>query len=89
MRKLRLKATLSKETPAKVFSCEFCEILKAIYFRKHLQTAVFVYCQANINLEKSLLVRDLLLIRLIYVRNKKNAFDYNLLTKNAYKFKMI
>ena len=35
-----------------------------------------------------MLVRDLLLIHLIYVRNKKNVFDYKLLTKMAYKFKI-
>ena len=30
-------ATLSKVTPAKVFSCEFCEVFK-IYFLEYLQT---------------------------------------------------
>ena len=41
---------------------------------KHLGAAAAVYCQAIINLKKSLLVRDLLLIHLIqllYVRNVK------------------
>ena len=29
-----------KETPTKVFSCEYCEIFKNIYFEEHLRTAV-------------------------------------------------
>ena len=29
----------SKETPAQVFSCEFCEIFKNTYFLEHLRTA--------------------------------------------------
>ena len=29
----------NKETPAQVFSCEFCEIFKSTYFEKHLRTA--------------------------------------------------
>ena len=43
-------------------SCELCEIFKNTCFVKHLRTAVSVYCWANINLEKSLLVRNLLVI---------------------------
>ena len=29
-------ATLLKKTPAQVFSCEFCEILKNTFFTEHL-----------------------------------------------------
>ena len=52
-------------TPAQVWSCEFCEIFKNIYFVKQLPTAASVYCQAKINLQQSLLESDLLLIHLI------------------------
>ena len=45
--------------------CEFYEILKNTYFVKHPRTAASVHCHANINLEKSLLVPDVLLINLI------------------------
>ena len=30
---------IKKETPVHVFSCEFCEINKDIYFVEHLRTA--------------------------------------------------
>ena len=46
-----------------MFSCNFCKIFKNTYFAKHLRTAVSVYFQANIYLEKSLLERDLLRLR--------------------------
>ena len=32
-------ATLLKETPTQVFSCEYYQIFKNIYFEEHLQTA--------------------------------------------------
>ena len=41
------------------------------YFGKHLQTTVSVYYQANINLEQSLLVRNLLLTHLIWLCQKQ------------------
>ena len=53
------KAILLKEE-TKMFSCELSEILGTPI----LKTAVSVYCEAIINLEKSLLVHDLLLIDL-------------------------
>ena len=40
-----------------------------MYFVKHLRTAASVYFQDNINLEKSLLKRDLLLIHSIQLRH--------------------
>ena len=30
-------ATLLKETPAELFSCEFCDILKNVFFTEHLR----------------------------------------------------
>ena len=33
---------IKKGTLAEVFSSEFCEILKSIYFKEHLPMAVFV-----------------------------------------------
>ena len=42
-REIRLKATLIKETPAHLFSCEFCKILKNIYFRKQFHQQLFLY----------------------------------------------
>ena len=36
-----LPATLLKESPIQVFSCEYCEIFKNTYFAKHLQTAAY------------------------------------------------
>ena len=41
-----------KETPTQVFSCEYCEILKSIYFEKHLQTTastLVIFSQENNN----------------------------------------
>ena len=35
-------ATVLKSTPTQTFSCEYCEILKSIYFEKHLWTAASV-----------------------------------------------
>ena len=32
-------ATLLKKAPTQVFSCEFCKLLKNIYFKEHLRTA--------------------------------------------------
>ena len=34
-------ATLLKETPTQVFSCEICEFFRNTYFEEHLQTAAF------------------------------------------------
>ena len=31
-----------KETPAQVFSCEYCEIFKNTYFEEHLWTAASI-----------------------------------------------
>ena len=59
------KATLQKKTSAEMFSSEICKNFKNTFFVKYLQTFVSVYCQANINLEKSLLERNLLLIHLM------------------------
>ena len=62
-----------------VFACEFCEISKSTDCVKHLRTAASVYYQANINVKKSLLARDLLIIHLTQLcqkyKNKRNAFD--------------
>ena len=30
-----------KETPTQLFSCEYCEIFKTIYFEEHLWTNAF------------------------------------------------
>ena len=51
---------------------------------KHLQATVSVYCQANIKLEKKLLVYDLFLIHLIQLcqRYKNNIDAYCLQIKN-------
>ena len=49
-----------------MFSCELSEILGTPI----LKTAVSVYCEAIINLEKSLLVHDLLLIDLTELYQK-------------------
>ena len=59
-----------------VFACEFCEIFKSTDCVKHLRTAASVYDQANINMKKSLLARDLLIIHLTQLcqkyKNKRN-----------------
>ena len=36
-----------KETPAQVFSCEYCEISPNIYFEERLQMATSVCCDAH------------------------------------------
>ena len=36
---------IKKETLAQVFSCEFCEIFKNIFFTEQLQVSVFVFYQ--------------------------------------------
>ena len=36
------KSFIKKEALAQVFSCEFCEITKNIYFEEHLRTAASV-----------------------------------------------
>ena len=41
-------------------SCKFWEILKNVYFVKHLRTTAYPYCQAGVYLETSFLVRSLL-----------------------------
>ena len=60
-------------------SYEFCEIFKNTYFVKQMRTAASVYCQANVILEKRLLVRDLLPIHMIELcqkyENRRNIFD--------------
>ena len=35
--------TLLKETPVQVFSSEFCEIFKNIYFEEHLRMTAFIF----------------------------------------------
>ena len=35
---------LKKETPAQVFSYEFCEVFKKTFFIEHLRTAISVNC---------------------------------------------
>ena len=37
--KRKLESLFDKFVPTKVFSCEYCEIFKDIYFEEHLQTA--------------------------------------------------
>ena len=39
----RRKKLMKKETLAQVFSSEFCEILKKIFFTKHLRATTFVF----------------------------------------------
>ena len=51
------------KTPTQLLSSKFCEVFKNTCFVKHLQKTASVYCRANINLDKSLLVPDLLLIK--------------------------
>ena len=59
-----------------MFSRKISEIFKNTYFVKHLRAAASAYCQASINLDKSLLARHLLLIHLmILYQNKKNKVD--------------
>ena len=36
-------ATLLKETPTQMFSCDYCEIFMNTYFGEHLQRAASVY----------------------------------------------
>ena len=36
--------SLLKKTPAKVLSCEYCNIFKNTYFEEHLRTATSVFC---------------------------------------------
>ena len=69
--------TLFKKTLAHVLSCDFCKILRNTCLVKHLQIAASVYCQRNFNMEKNLLVPNLLLICFSYIRvkNKRNAFN--------------
>ena len=62
-----------KRTLAQVLSCEFCKIFKNTYFVKQLQKAASVYCQANINLEKSLAPSDLLLIHSSNFNSNRNS----------------
>ena len=41
-------ATLLKETPTQVISCEHCEIFKNTYFEKHLRTTASVNSRAAV-----------------------------------------
>ena len=65
-----LKQHYRNETPPKGICYEFCKFFRNTYFVKHLWKAASIYCQANINLEKSLLVRNWLLIHLIQLCQK-------------------
>ena len=38
-----------KKTPAQVFSCEYCELVKNTYFEEHLQMAAFAGCRSTGN----------------------------------------
>ena len=68
--------------PAQMFPCEFNEVFKNTYFVKHLWAAATVYCHANINMEKSLLVPDLMLknIRICWLPPTTNS------SRNSYLF---
>ena len=72
----------SKGIPAQMFPCEFNEVFKNTYFVKHLWAAATVYCHANINMEKSLLVPDLMLknIRICWLPPTTNS------SRNSYLF---
>ena len=37
-----------KETPAQVFSCEYCKIFKNTYFEEHLRTAASIKNKLNV-----------------------------------------
>ena len=37
-------ATMLKEFPAQVFSCEYCEIFKNTYFEENPRTAASAHC---------------------------------------------
>ena len=45
---LLMPATLLKETLAKVFSCEFCEIFKNTFFTEHHWTTAFCYSEVHL-----------------------------------------
>ena len=37
-----------KETPAQVFSCEYCKIFNNTYFEEHLRTAASIKSKLNV-----------------------------------------
>ena len=76
-----LKQIYWKEALTQVVYCDFCNFFQNTYFvNNNLWVAVSVYCQASINLEKSLLVCNLLLIHLTQLcqkyKNKRFWFFY-------------
>ena len=42
---------MKKETPAQVFSCDFCKISKNTFFKEHLQTIASAYIMSTENLQ--------------------------------------